>query len=137
MIEYVLGFCMEEKTGEVLLMERRKKDWQENKVNGVGGRIEVGESPDQAMIREFTEETGVDSSNFSWRRFCHLSDERGWIVHCFVGVGDISNASDITNEGILLKVSPNNIPNNVVDNLKWLIPMAFAKSAVDAHVVEI
>lgn len=136
--EYVLGFCINDavRHNEILLMEKRKPDWQNGKVNGIGGKIKYGESPEDAMVREFMEETGIDSSSFSWRRFCQMGDEKSWLVHCFIGVGDVNEAKDCE-EGRMIWADPENLPDNCIDNLKWLVPMALAKCPVESYVVEI
>jgi 8-oxo-dGTP diphosphatase len=135
-LEYVLGFCVNDavRHKEILLIEKTKADWQEGRVNGIGGKIDHGESPETAMEREFTEETGVDGSSIGWRRFCQLTDEHGWIVHCFVGVGNLTSARDC-DEGRMVHADPDELPSNVLDDkLKWLVPMALAESPVEAYV---
>ena len=50
-----------ERGGELLLMNRNKKenDLNEGKWVGVGGKFEPGESPEECMLREVYEETGL------------------------------------------------------------------------------
>jgi len=60
--EYVLVYvdvrgCLAD---NVLLAIKDKPEWQRGKLNLVGGKIEPGESPSQAAIREVKEETGLD-----------------------------------------------------------------------------
>lgn len=60
---YVLGFAFSRDGEEVVLIIKQKPDWQKGKLNGIGGKIEPeDESPLHAMIREFKEETGVDTT---------------------------------------------------------------------------
>ena len=51
-----------EKENQYLMLYRNKKekDINKNKYIGVGGHVEKGETPDQALIREDKEETGLD-----------------------------------------------------------------------------
>lgn len=54
---FVLGFLFSEDGSRVLLVWKNRPAWQNGKLNGVGGKIEPGETPLQAMKREFLEET--------------------------------------------------------------------------------
>lgn len=54
---YVLGFCFDIGYSLVLLIEKNRQQWQAGLLNGLGGKIEVGESPRAAMSREFIEKT--------------------------------------------------------------------------------
>lgn len=55
-----------EKENQYLMLYRNKKekDINKNKYIGVGGHVEKGETPDQALIREVKEETGLDLLSF-------------------------------------------------------------------------
>ncbi|XMB86598.1 NUDIX domain-containing protein [Mycoplasmatota bacterium WC44] len=59
MKELVIGMVFDP-TRENLLMLKRKKDPYFGKVNGIGGKVESGESHEEAMIRELKEETNYD-----------------------------------------------------------------------------
>ena len=53
--------CYIEREGKLLLLYRNKKenDPNEGKWIGVGGKIEEGETPDECVLREVMEETGL------------------------------------------------------------------------------
>ena len=55
--------CYIEKDEKYLMLHRTKKDENHDKWIGVGGKFEAGESPDECVIREVKEETGLDVSN--------------------------------------------------------------------------
>lgn len=55
--------------GRVLMLHRTKKEHDENggKWIGVGGKFEEGESPEDCLLREFREETGLQLLRFRFR----------------------------------------------------------------------
>lgn len=59
-IEYVLIHARNEQ-GKILLVLKDRPVSQKGKLNLVGGKIEPGETPNQAAIRELHEETGLYS----------------------------------------------------------------------------
>ncbi|MCQ2009413.1 8-oxo-dGTP diphosphatase [Sporolactobacillus sp. STSJ-5] len=56
MLSYTLAFLKYE--DKVLMINRQKSPWQ-GAWNGVGGKLEQGESPKDCVIREVWEETGI------------------------------------------------------------------------------
>ena len=58
-MDYVAGFCFSECGGRVALIRKLKPEWQRGLLNGIGGKMEPGESLHSAMVREFEEETGA------------------------------------------------------------------------------
>lgn len=48
--------------GKTLMLHRVKKenDYHEGKYNGVGGKLDPGESPDECAVRETREESGLE-----------------------------------------------------------------------------
>jgi 8-oxo-dGTP diphosphatase len=122
--EYVVGFMFDTSGEAVLLIQKNRPTWQAGKLNGIGGRIEDGETPDDAMRREFLEETGVDYA--AWQRFCTLRDERGWLVHFYLGSGDLLKAKSQTDEKVLCCGLRALHQTQALPNLHWLIPMALS-----------
>lgn len=80
-IFYVLGFAFTD-DGRVLLIEKKRPEWQAGRLNGVGGRVETTESSCQAMVREFQEETGVETGEGDWH-FRGRMYARDWSVFVF------------------------------------------------------
>lgn len=118
---YVVGFMFDETGTRVLLIRKTRPAWQAGKLNGIGGRIEDGETSDGAMHREFVEEVGIDCQ--SWKYFCTLSDERQWQIDFFYAVGNVWEAQVLTDERPEV-AGINDLPSTVIPNLRWLIPMA-------------
>lgn len=57
MLKYTI--CFIKQGGKILLLNREKPEWM-GAWNGVGGKIEAGETPLQSIAREVQEETGMD-----------------------------------------------------------------------------
>ena len=119
------GFMFNEDYSEVLLINKNRPDWQNGKMNGIGGKIESDESPHECMIREFEEETGI--SDTTWIRLCELWN-KDWMVYFFWTVGDIHSAKATTDE-VPQVVQTNNLPDNVIENLHWLVHLAMDRNA--------
>lgn len=66
MTEYVCGFMFDHDLEKVVLINKKRPEWQAGLWNGVGGHIEANEPPRNAMAREFYEETGLPTSPESW-----------------------------------------------------------------------
>jgi 8-oxo-dGTP diphosphatase len=79
---YVLGFAFNEAQTHVALIRKLRPDWQAGKWNGIGGHIEEGESPVEAMAREFNEEAGVYITTEEWSPMGEMNGE-GWHCHLF------------------------------------------------------
>lgn len=94
--------CYVEADGKYLMLHRTKKknDPNENKWVGIGGKFEEGESPEDCLIREVKEETGLTLSSYSYRgivtfvsdkyptEYMHLftaSAEAGELIPCNEG----------------------------------------------------
>ncbi len=61
--------CYIEKDGRVLMLhrDRKKNDINEDKWIGVGGHFEDGESPEDCLLREVKEETGLRLTSYHFR----------------------------------------------------------------------
>jgi len=89
MVRYVLGFAFSEDLERVVLIEKnRGPACNIGKLNGIGGKIELGETSPDAMEREFLEETGVLIPYFLWNPRGHFSGP-GWQVEVFYVVTDL------------------------------------------------
>jgi 8-oxo-dGTP diphosphatase len=87
----VLGFAIDERTKQVLLIRKNRPEWQAGKLNGIGGHLEACDrnSSRDAMVREFKEETGIATPDFIWElrgRMQHLAAHPGedsWSVSVY------------------------------------------------------
>jgi 8-oxo-dGTP diphosphatase len=132
MQNYSLGFLFSYRLGTVILIEKTKPQWQKGLWNGVGGKIEEGETPIDCMRREFEEETGI--YHHSWNQYLTLSWDKAtvnvfWAISPELRTLDcnhITNARTMTDE-VVSPVSVAYIMANQVkciDNLQYLIPLA-------------
>lgn len=91
-MNYVLGFMFDWNAEHVVLIQKTKPKWQEGLLNGVGGKIEEGETPYEAMVREFEEETGVKETfwlNVGLMENTSSTDESNdWQIHLFRAIVD-------------------------------------------------
>lgn len=106
MINTVLLYL--EKNDEYLFLYRNKKqnDFNKGKYVGIGGKIEDGESVEEALLRETKEEIGVEIKSYKYRGIINFSNIE--IMHLFTSsdfVGEIKEC----NEGTLRWIKKNKI----------------------------
>jgi 8-oxo-dGTP diphosphatase len=81
--------CYIKKENKTLMLYRNKKenDYHEGKWNGLGGKFEQGETPEECAIRELKEETGLDITNPQLKgmiTFPMFDTKEDWYVFLFV-----------------------------------------------------
>lgn len=69
--------CYMEQDGKYLMLHRIKKehDINEGKWIGIGGHFEPGESPEECLIREVKEETGLTLTSWKFRGIVTFSSD--------------------------------------------------------------
>src|SRR5690348_10497160 len=123
---YVLGFCFSANGNDLALIRKNKPEDQAGKYNGLGGKIELDESPIEAMRREFLEEAGLFISD--WTQFAIMAGT-GWKVHVFVTFDDaVYKAKTMEAEPVLVTPVSDVRRLPILGNLAWLIPMALSES---------
>jgi|SRR5579864_4732790 len=145
MINYVAGFLVDKINESVLLIKKTKPEWQAGRYNAIGGKIEFGESPVDAMQREFHEEAGVWIKDWThrvtltggdWRVYffiafaekevldkCHLfAHDKDEIIDIF-GISNVVDLWSFTMRGI-------------ISNIRWLLPLCLDESVEIAEVWE-
>lgn len=124
MMRAVCGFYFSENREHIVLIRKKRPDWQAGSYNGVGGKIEDTEFAKDAMRREFLEETGVDVEN--WEPFCVLNDEKHeFEVTYYRAFGsNLADCKTVTDEEVEVCQVAAVFSMPVVHNLSWLVPMA-------------
>ena len=100
--------CYIEKDDCYLMMYRisKKNDANEGKWIGIGGHFEEGESPEECLLREVYEETGLTLTSYRLRGIItFVSDEwSGEYMHLYTAddfEGDVNAAQAKCTEGVL------------------------------------
>jgi 8-oxo-dGTP diphosphatase len=135
--EWVAGFLFTDDYRKVATIRKARPEWQKGKLNGVGGKVEPGETPYQAMCREWTEESGLVSPP-NWREYCCL-DWKGGRVYFFEAYSAwecngfrYKDVDEVVNWFAI----NDDLYRETIPNLRWLIPLAMDKDNVVAEVKE-
>ncbi len=72
--------------GDRVLMIRKKRGLGAGKINGVGGRLEPGETPENGIVREAQEELGITLLDSVPRGELHFQFLDGYSLFCTVFV---------------------------------------------------
>lgn len=130
---YVAGFMFEDEG--VWLVLKNRPEWQAGKLNGIGGHIEHGEHADKAMVREFHEETGCQTSESDWTCFAVLRgvDYEVFFFHARFDRWTMLRPRTMESEAIALIRLADVNATVCIPNLTWLIPMAKSMSVETAR----
>lgn len=106
--------CYIKHNRQTLMIHRVKKagDIHEGKWNGLGGKLEPGESPEQCVIREAREESGLEIENPRYHGLLVFADFKGddWYVWVFTAEkfsGEVTESA----EGHLEWIPDEDIPS--------------------------
>lgn len=122
MQSFVAGFLIDD-SERVALVRKLRPQWQAGRLNAIGGKVEPGETSDEAMRREFFEEAALDLAG--WEHFAHLVLSYGTVdffrLHVSANVMDQVRTN--TDEPIEVH-HVGEIPDEALPNLSWLVPLA-------------
>ena len=96
---------IENPAGEYLMLHRVKKenDCNHDKWIGVGGKFEDGESPEECVLRETLEETGLTLTDYRYRGIVTFASDR-WeteYMHLFTATSWTGRIREDCDEGVL------------------------------------
>ena len=126
---YVAGFLFSADLSKVLLIRKLKPAWQAGKLNGVGGKVEPGETPTAAMVREFYEEAG--GHIYNWKYFASSGDPGTFTVDFFayrlsddgLGIEALQSQEEEKLEVVnVADIHP--LREDIIVSVSWLIPLA-------------
>ena len=97
--------CYLKAQGKTLMIHRIKKanDMHQGKWNGLGGKLDPGETPEECVIREVCEESGltiVDPQLKGLLTFPNFANNEDWYAFIFVAKKFQGHLTD-SNEGVL------------------------------------
>ena len=125
-----LCYVIDKKQDAVLMIHRVKKtkDYHQGKWNGLGGKFEFGESPEDCAIREIREESGLSVKKLILKGFITFPLFDGvedWYVFLFISdefSGDLIDSAEGNLEWIPIKELTK---INLWDGDKLFIPWLF------------
>ena len=128
MKRYVIGFLFSGSGEKFLLIRKDHPEWQAGALNGIGGKIEPGETPIESMIREFKEETGQDTTIEEWKDVLTLKFSYAEI-EVFAAINDhVYLVAESTTSEAIERFSFMNLMNEtVVNNLLPLLQLSYQK----------
>jgi 8-oxo-dGTP diphosphatase len=124
---YVVGFAFNLERSSVLLVRKLRPKWQKGCLNGIGGKVEDGETHLEAMNRECLEESGLLLSWIYRGMMTGINnDDNPFEGHIYYAYGDIHQFKQKEDE--LLGVYPVQSlgGEKTLENLKWLIPFGIS-----------
>jgi len=118
-----------------VLLAMKKRDFGQGKWNGVGGKVEAGESPIQAAIREVKEEVGLKIDNpqeLGYIEFIWPEDKKDWNQQTYIYLAkDYSGELCESDECLPQWFAPDKIPYDQMwaDDIHWY-PAMLAGEAI-------
>ena len=135
-----LCYVIDENQNKILMLHRVKKenDMHEGKWNGLGGKFEAGESPEDCVIREIKEESGLDIHNPILKGFITFPAFDGfddWYVFVYK-VTEYSGELIESNEGNLEWIDSDKLLDLPLwDGDKIFIPWVFQEKIFSAKFI--
>lgn len=120
-ISNMTTLCYIQKDEQYLMLHRtkKKKDANQDKWIGIGGHFKEGESPEECLLREVAEETGLGLTSFQYRGIVTFVSDTypSEYMHLFTAdayTGSVTNEDGTMKEceeGVMQWVAFDQIPN--------------------------
>lgn len=133
---YVVGYMFNDEGTEVALILKDHPPEQAGLLNGIGGKVNLLEDNQMAMLREFQEETGVTAMDMVtkatelWQHTIYLQGTT-WEVHYFRAfsspiIEELKVKRDWpTNEPVIV-VPTRSLPGNLYNHVEWTLAISIA-----------
>ena len=107
------------------LIQKKRPAWQAGKLNGIGGKVETTEDSTSAMVREFREETGVDTPAKAWQFRGRMFRENGSVFVYTCTLEIVKNVRTMEDERVFLVDLDNTdaLTMNTIENVHALIQL--------------
>lgn len=107
-----------------ILLGKKKRGFGEGKYNGFGGKLNPGETLEEALVREVYEESGVTLLNYVKRgvlTFFYKKDNEVFLVHIFEGIAWSGEAKE-SDEAIPQWFSIGSLPFDLMwpNDIHWV-----------------
>jgi 8-oxo-dGTP pyrophosphatase MutT (NUDIX family) len=123
--EYVLVYLERSEFGQILMVLKDKPEWQKDRLNLIGGKIEPNETPEEAAFRELKEESGFGARTVTLFGKIIAKDA---IVYCYKAFALWTRADIRPRHGETEKVSWHTwaevqLDKRLIPNLRVIIPL--------------
>lgn len=123
--------CYIEKDDSFLMLYRNKKeqDQSQGKWLGIGGKLDAGESPEDCVLREVYEETGLRLTEYSFRGVVTFISDcwEDELMFMFTASGFEGELTDTCNEGELAWINK----DKLMDLSLWEGDRYFLQDLID------
>jgi len=130
-----LLYVMKDDHTLMIYRNKKKNDYHKGKWNGLGGKFEMGESPEDCAIRELKEESGLLAENLIMKghiTFPMFDEKDDWYVFVFV-INKFSGDQIESNEGKLEWIPNEKLSElNLWDGDKIFLPWLFQEKFFSA-----
>jgi len=123
---YIASYVILRRDGKIPFVLRSHTGWMDGNYGLASGKVEVGETFTEAIIREAKEEIGVTISSKDLRTVLvthRHSQDTDWVDVVFEAKqwqGEPVNAEP-HKHGELVWLDPNNLPENIVPSVKFML----------------
>src|SRR5574343_41802 len=119
---YTIGIYFSCDLKKILLIHNKRPDWQNGKYNFPGGKVELYEDKYDCIIREFKEETNIETIESDWKHIGNIyNNEIGYCVDILVCVQNKEQEIRTMTDEEVFWHDIDKLPDNCITNVYWLV----------------